>query len=408
MKLLVTLLTVLGVVVPAVAPTETAAAWPQWLGPTQNGAAVDPGVFAGKAEVRLHKAWSHPLETGQAGLAVADGRVYTLFTDGADDYAIALRADDGAEAWRAKLDPSVEKTFLPGPVSTPAYDAGQVFTLSSACRLRCHEAASGRVLWEIDLGKRFGTSLPMGCGPSPFVEEGRLHVQTGGREDQRVVALDPRSGDVVWTAKGTEPANYPSPVAAEILGVRTLLVHHGTMGKSGLTGLRLADGALLWSSNLPPGFSFDTPLALPGGRVALATANETHVLQLARTGEAWGTSPAWRTTDLQAAVSPPVVHAGHLFGFGGDHLACVEAETGKTAWKEKLYPGSLILVDGHLVIVSTSAGLLRVVEASASGYRERARLEVLTRGAQTWAPPSYAGRRIFLRNEEEVVAIDVP
>jgi outer membrane protein assembly factor BamB len=92
-----------------------AVSWPHWLGPTHDGRAEDPGVFAGKASLRLQKAWSHSLETGQAGLAVADGRVYTSFTDGTDDYAIALLAQDGKEAWRAKLDPSVRRRSSPAP-----------------------------------------------------------------------------------------------------------------------------------------------------------------------------------------------------------------------------------------------------------------------------------------------------
>ena len=68
----------------------------------------------------------------------------------------------------------------------------------------------------------------------------------------------------------------------------------------------------------------------------------------------------------------------------------------------------MILLDRHLAILSTAAGLLRVVEASAAGYGEKARLDLLSRGAQAAAPPSYAGRRIFVRNEEEVVAVDIP
>ena len=134
--------------------------WPQWLGPTQNGTAGETGVFG--ADVRLSKAWSRPLEMGNAGLAVAEGRVFTLFRDGADDYAIALRADTGAEAWRAKLDPGVESPWLSGPPSTPAVHDGRVFTLSSACRLRAHEAATGRVQWEVDFKEKFGTQFRMG------------------------------------------------------------------------------------------------------------------------------------------------------------------------------------------------------------------------------------------------------
>jgi hypothetical protein len=47
------------------------------------------------------------------------------------------------------------------------------------------------------------------------------------------------------------------------------------------------------------------------------------------------------------------------------------------------------------------------VEATPAGYREKARLEVLNRGARAETPPSFAGRRIFVRNDEEVVAVDV-
>jgi outer membrane protein assembly factor BamB len=391
----------------ALAP-QGGASWPQWLGPTQNGAAAEGGVFAAGGAVRLEKAWSRPLETGQAGLAVGEGRVFTLFRDGADDYAVALRADTGAEAWRVRLDPGVESAWLSGPPSTPAVHDGRVFTLSSGCRLRGHEAASGRVLWEIDVKEKFGAVFQIGCATSPFVEGGRLYVQTGGREDHRLAAFDPKTGAVIWTAKGTHRAVNASPVAAELGGVRQVLVHHTAgEGRIGITGFRLADGAALWSADVTTGFSFDPPQTLPGDRVFLATANELQVVRITRQGEGWTATPAWRSTDLQAFVSPPVFHRGHLFGFAGDFLACVEAESGRTAWKEKIYPGSLILVDGHLVVLSTGAGLLRVVEASPAGYREKARIEVFNKGAQTLAPPAFAGRRIFVRNEEAVAAVDI-
>ena len=69
--------------------------------------------------------------------------------------------------------------------------------------------------------------------------------------------------------------------------------------------------------------------------------------------------------------------------------------------------GSLILVDHALVVLSATGGVVRVVEATPSGYREPARLEVLNRGAQTEAPPSFAAGMIFVRNDEEIVAIAV-
>ena len=64
-------------------------------------------------------------------------------------------------------------------------------------------------------------------------------------------------------------------------------------------------------------------------------------------------------------------------------------------------------MDGQIVSLSITAGLLRVVEASPQAYRERARLQVLEPGSRAETPPSVVGRRIFVRNDEEVVAVDV-
>lgn len=397
----------------AAAPGRLAAqpdggSWPHWLGPTQNGSAVEPGLLAGRPTARLEKLWSRPLETGHAGIAVAEGLAYTLFSDGRDEYAIALAVEDGREAWRAKLDPDRERAFLPGPTTIPAFHEGRLFTLSSRCRLRAHDAATGRELWRIDATEAYGMALPMGCGPAPFVEAGRLFLVTPGSPDRSLVALDPASGERLFEARTSERVGATSPVAAAVAGVRQLLVRlaAGPLA-SGLASLRLSDGATLWSAGHAPGFSFDTPLALAGDRVLVTTANQSHLLRILREGERWRAEPLWTSGDLQSGVGPPVFHDGHLFGYAGDDLVCVDAATGAAAWRERTYPGSLLLLDGHLVALSTSAGLLRLVEAGAAGYREKARLALFARGAQGWAPPSYAGRRLFLRNEEEIAAVAV-
>jgi len=59
------------------------------------------------------------------------------------------------------------------------------------------------------------------------------------------------------------------------------------------------------------------------------------------------------------------------------------------------------------VVVSNVSGVVRVVEATSTGYKEKARLEALGRGPKSETPPSFAGRRIFVCNEEEIAAIEV-
>lgn len=53
------------------------------------------------------------------------------------------------------------------------------------------------------------------------------------------------------------------------------------------------------------------------------------------------------------------------------------------------------------------AGNLHVVQASPAGFTEVIRAAVFTPGATSMTGPSIAGRRIFVRNSEEIVALAI-
>jgi outer membrane protein assembly factor BamB len=381
-------------------------AWPQWLGPTRDGRAAEA---AARKAPRLALAWKKPLGGGSSGLVVAGGRVFTLFSDEESEFAVALAVADGREIWRAKLDAMVPGADG-GPVSTPLVAGSTLVTLSSACQLRALDTATGRVAWQRDMKADFAVKLGRGCATSPLLEGGRVIVQAGGRDnDQRVVALDAATGATVWTSRGTERTTYTSPVVAEIGGVRQLVVHHTIIGppaKSGLMGIRLADQSVLWSRPLET-LSFDTPLVLASGAVVLGSWSDTSAVQVTSRAGRFEAKPGWATADLSAVVSPPVFRDGHLYGFSGDFLACVDSTSGRTVWKEKIYGGSVILIGDQLAALSITSGLLRLVQASPAGYRELARLEVLNRGSRADTPPSFAAGHVFVRNDEELAAVRV-
>jgi outer membrane protein assembly factor BamB len=384
---------------------STAGDWPRWLGPSQNGSTVGEGALS-KPALKLRKAWRRPIEGGRSGVVIADGRLFTVVTDGENQKAIALSASDGKELWQVPLGPHVEAALA--PVSTPAVEGERVFVLGTDCILRALSTLTGERAWQVDLKQRFASALRRGCESSPFVENGRVILQPGGVDDHRLVALDARTGDLVWSAKGAERANYSSPVAADIAGVRQIVVHHVTAAppqRSGLTGFRMDDGALLWSRTFEANISTETPLVLSGDRALLVTWNDAKLAKVKRAGDRMEVEPLWAKPIFLSRISPPVHRDGHLYGFNGDDLVCIRADTGELAWKQRVYAGSLILVDDALVVLSANAGLIRVVEATPEGYRERGKLAVLNRGAQAESPPTFASGMIFVRNDEEIAAI---
>jgi len=282
--------------------------------------------------------------------------------------------------------------------------------LSPACRLSALDLTTGKPAWQVDLKARFAAAPRLGCASAPLLDGDRLVVQTGATEEHRVAAFDRRTGELAWSAKGVARANYSSPGLRLARGERQILIHDTDVTKpdapkGGITALRADDGRLLWHQALDRYWSWATPLPFADDRVLLVTWNDVAAFRAAADPAA--PEVVWRTNAFSAYVGSPVYHDGHLYGYGGDFLRCLRASDGATVWEEKTYPGSVALVDGHLVVLSVSAGLVRLVEATPGAYRERARLEALSRGARAETPPSVVGRRVFLRNDEEAIAVDI-
>ena len=102
---------------------------------------------------------------------------------------------------------------------------------------------------------------------------------------------------------------------------------------------------------------------------------------------------------------------GHLYGMdnvGGagpiTNLNCVDIATGKRVWQDRRFgKGNLIAADGKLWI-STMKGELVVVRATPKGFDELGRAKVIDGTRQA---PSLAGGMLYLRDNSQVVCLDV-
>jgi outer membrane protein assembly factor BamB len=97
-----------------------------------------------------------------------------------------------------------------------------------------------------------------------------------------------------------------------------------------------------------------------------------------------------------------------MFGFkeyGNCPLQCVDLATGTVRWSQAGFgPGNVTLVDGHLLVLG-DAGQLVLVEAVPTGYKQKAKADVLD--GKCWSTPSFAGGRIFARSTSESVCLDL-
>jgi outer membrane protein assembly factor BamB len=387
------------------APDAGKGDWPQYRGPQRTGISQETGLLKKWPEAGPKLVWRVPLGDGYSGIAVVGGRAYTMYSKGGEEFAAAFDVATGKESWKFRVDAARDDDMGAGPRSTPTVDGDVVFVVGAKGMVHALNAASGEKIWSKDLKAEVGAQVPQwGISTSPLVEGDLLLVDAGGGKNKSLAALDKKTGAVRWTAHSDRPG-YSSPLAVTIAGVRQVLSFAGTS----LVSVAATDGKVLWS--LPWETSYDVnaamPVLIPPDRVFISSGYDKGgaVYRVKKEGEGFKTEEVWNTRVMKNHFNSSIHYGGYLYGFDDATLKCVDAATGEEKWRQRGFQkGSLLIADGHLVILS-EAGLLLLAEATSAAYKEEGRMQVLE--GRTWTMPSLAGGKLYLRNQKEMVALEL-
>lgn len=388
----------------ATAPA-TASDWPQFRGPDRDGVSVETGLALDWGEGGPDVLWRVPLGSAYSGVSVVGDRLYTMESRDGREHVVALDVADGSRIWSVEVGPAWDDRWSKGPRSTPTVDGGRVFAVGSKGRLVAIDAADGALRWSIDLVETYGADVPRwGVSTSPLIHDGRLFVPVGGKE-ALAMAFNPDNGREVWRTGSGGGAGYSSPTLVEAGGREQVLLFTA----DGLISVAPKSGAVHW--RYPWETSYDVnataPLPIPPDRVFLSSGYDkgAAMLRLVADGDGAGYEEIWRNREMKNRFSTSVRVGDHLYGFDEQTFKCVDARNGEMAWRVRgLGHGSLIAVDGRLVVLGEK-GELRVVRATPAEYREIASWQPFD--DKTWTAPSLSRGVLYVRDESELVAIDV-
>ena len=385
--------------------SSRAGEWPQWRGPDRNGHAKRERLLKTWAPGEPHRLWSVPIGAGFGSVAVSTGWLYTIYADRRAEYAAAFDSTNGALIWKARLGPLFRDVNGDGPRSTPTVDSDRVYVLGASGTLAALNARTGAVLWRRHLVKDLRGAVPeFGYASSPLIEQGKVFVPVGGLENA-LVALDARTGEVAWTTYSGHPG-YSSPIAVTLGGTRQIVAFLG----DGIVGADPRTGKLLWSWPWRAGRNEEnvaTPVLVPGGKLFFSSAHSGlgRLLRIYREPNGFIPELLWESRSLQNHFPSSLYWQGHLYGADGHIFRCVDVKTGEEKWAARGFgEGSAILADGHLLILGTD-GRLALVEARSDVYTEKGSVQALS--GRSYAPPSLANGRLYLRSDRELVAYDV-
>jgi outer membrane protein assembly factor BamB len=390
------------------------AEWPQFLGPNRDGISTETGLIDRIPAKGPKEVWRVPGGIGMSGLAIRHGRVLTMVQRAGQQRLIALDADSGDTLWDTTLAPAYENQQGDGPRSTPTIAGDRVFVYTGEGILAAVSFDKGQLLWSHDVVQELdGLPADYGMACSPLVV-GEQVIVIAGAPQATVVAYDVASGEQVWTAGTDDAPGYSSPTLMTIAGREQVVAYTG----SSVVGIAPGAGTLLW--RYPYETDFNCNIALPvawDGRVFIS-AGENHgcaLLALAPKDDVFDVSVAWESQGARSVMrnewQTSILLDGHLYGLdnvGGagpvTNLNCVEVATGQRVWQQPRFGKSnLIAAEGKLWF-STLEGELVLVRATPERFEELGRASVL---GPTRQAPALAVGRLYLRDDEEIVCLDV-
>ena len=161
------------IVLATIAGTGLAAEWPQWCGPNRDGKSGDTGLLQQWPENGPPLAWKiDDLGGGDAGPAIADGRIFIMSNRGEGEVVWALSEKDGGEIWVTALGPAFRQRASQGregPGCTSTVDGDKVIVTPGGvdALLVALNKLTGETIWKAKLpdspaGDSAASSGPVG------------------------------------------------------------------------------------------------------------------------------------------------------------------------------------------------------------------------------------------------------
>jgi outer membrane protein assembly factor BamB len=401
-----------GAVIALAAATAWGGDWPQILGPGRNGIAAADEKLAetwpagGPAVV-----WSREVGSGYAGLAVAGDRAVLFHRVGDREVVEAIAVATGTSLWTSGHPTS----FRPqvgggdGPLCTPVIRAGKVITFGAQGQLSCHDLATGERLWSRATHREFAAPEGyFGAGSTPLVVGDRVIVNVGGRDDAGVVAFALGTGETLWR-RSSEAASYSAPVAVDVAGSTHVLM----VTRLSCLLVDAATGDVRWRfpfGQRGPTVNAATPIVIGRDRLLVTSAYGIGCVCAAFDRDV--AKPVWQGEGpLATQYCTPIVVGDHLYCIDGRDdlppadLVCVEAATGREAWRERGFGYGTIIAAGSTLVVAKTDGDVVLVRA------DPARLDVLARcrplRGTLRALPALAAGRLYLRDDATLTCLDL-
>ena len=384
--------------------------WPQLLGPQRDGTYTGP--LAKWRDAGPRSVWKTTIGSGWSAPVAAGERVIIFYREGNEEIIRCHNSATGKVLWKHAYVTQFRDRFgmNDGPRSTPAIDGEKVFAMGAGGHITALNLQDGRLLWKRHAANEFQAGLGFfGIGCSPLVHNGRVLLNIGGANGAGIIALNTSNGQLAWKTSNDE-TSYSSPIIATLAGKERALF----FTRAGLEIVDPANGReffkFAWRPKINASVNAATPL-IHDDHVFISTSYDKGGALISFKGAA-KPKPLWAKDGVMSnQYATSVLRDGYLYGFhgradiGGCELRCVELKTAKVKWRfPGLRAGTVTLAGKELIILTDRGEILRG-PASPEAFVPTARAQLM--GATVRAYPALANGKLYARNDKQLICVSL-
>ena len=236
-----------------------------------------------------------------------------------------------------------------------------------------------------------------------------------------LVALQQKTGKVVWKSQPIGGRSYSSPTLKTILDTEGVLF----ITREKVVFVDPKSGKILWqyegySCRIP----FPIPTPLGDGRIFITGGYGAGsvMIRVSKNGDQFEVEELFRLKDHGSQIHPVLFYDGHLYANFNtnenirpkkpDGLVCYDP-SGNVKWKTKNKPdinrGSLIIADGMIFILDGINGELILAKANPHKFEPLARAKIFKGGKNSniWSPMALSNGLLIVRDQHEMKCLYV-
>ncbi len=415
------------------ADTPSPPAWAHWRGPSMQGYSDDSRAPLSWSE-QENILWKTKLPgTGNSTPIIWGGRVFltTASKDGKELQVLCLKAKDGTVLWQhlAARDNSPSRTHAWNGYASPSCttDGTYVYAFFGTPGLFCYDM-EGTLVWKHAFGI-FTNAAGWGTAASPFLFEDLViqncdndgpkalppRSESGSDAPMALVALNKKTGAVVWTAPRNMGRGFSTPCLIPMGHGRVDLVLNGPRS---VRGYDPRTGKERWRCerfDAKDQERFGEPLPVFNSEALFVLSGRPgpcQAIRLPANGDVTRTNVLWqKTRNKHRDVASPILVDGRIFvadskgtlsGYDfktGDQMFDnrIDTSVGKSLASPVLVRGKILwLLDNGVTVVQEPGPTFKVAARNKLGDGS---------AVDFGASPAIAGGRLFLRSQSHLYCI---